>query len=221
MKAKALTEEELRRLLDELPDRWRLLFELMAHTGLRVGEVLALQWLHLDLGRRRVQVRRRWYRGTFAPPKSRFGRRDVPITEGMSRALWELRKQSRARDDELRAPVDLGDSPGRCEPGSSGARPGRETGGCAVGHLPYVAPHVRDDAVARHGLNAKQVQGWLGHHAASFTIDTYIHLLDDDLPDAGFLDGLAAQGNAEGNTKATRPTETTRNAGTLKRAESA
>jgi hypothetical protein len=48
----------------------------------------------------------------------------------------------------------------------------------------------------RHGLNAKQVQGWLGHHAASFTIDTYIHLLDDDLPVASFLDGLTvAAGN--------------------------
>ena len=46
----------------------------------------------------------------------------------------------------------------------------------------------------RHGLNAKQVQGWLGHRAASFTIDTYIHLLDDDLPEAGFLDGLTAIG---------------------------
>lgn len=31
------------------------------------------------------------------------------------------------------------------------------------------------------GANAKQVQRWLGHHAASFTLDTYIHLLADDL----------------------------------------
>ncbi|MFI5250510.1 MAG: hypothetical protein ACHQTF_11090 [Gemmatimonadales bacterium] len=27
----------------------------------------------------------------------------------------------------------------------------------------------------------KQVQRWLGHHSASFTLDTYIHLLDGDL----------------------------------------
>jgi integrase-like protein len=31
------------------------------------------------------------------------------------------------------------------------------------------------------GANAKQVQKWLGHHKASFTLDTYIHLLSDDL----------------------------------------
>ena len=38
----------------------------------------------------------------------------------------------------------------------------------------------------------KQVQGFLGHHAASFTIDTSIHLLDDDLPELTFMDQLAA-----------------------------
>jgi integrase len=25
------------------------------------------------------------------------------------------------------------------------------------------------------------VQRWLGHHSASFTLDTYVHLLDNDL----------------------------------------
>jgi integrase len=59
--------------------------------------------------------------------------------------------------------------------------------------------HTCATTLFRHGLNAKQVQGWLGHHAASFTIDTYIHLLEDDLPDASFLDGLTlAHVNEEG-----------------------
>jgi integrase len=31
------------------------------------------------------------------------------------------------------------------------------------------------------GRNAVQVQRWLGHHSASFTLDTYVHLLDNDL----------------------------------------
>lgn len=34
------------------------------------------------------------------------------------------------------------------------------------------------------GLNVKQVQRWLGHHSASFTLDTYNHLLDEGLPRA-------------------------------------
>lgn len=30
---------------------------------------------------------------------------------------------------------------------------------------------------------AKQIQRWLGHHRASFTLDTYVHLLDEELPE--------------------------------------
>src|SRR6266545_2579059 len=108
VKAKALTEEELRKLLAAMPDRWRLLFEFMASTGLRIGEVLALQWEHIDFGRKRVLVRRRWYRGSFAAPKSRFGRRDVPVTAGMARRLWELRKQVKASDEALVFPSATG-----------------------------------------------------------------------------------------------------------------
>jgi len=33
------------------------------------------------------------------------------------------------------------------------------------------------------GANAKQVQRWLGHHSPSFTLDTYVHLLDERLPE--------------------------------------
>ena len=34
----------------------------------------------------------------------------------------------------------------------------------------------------RNGINAKQVQQWLGHHSPAFTLATYVHLLPDDLP---------------------------------------
>jgi integrase len=34
-----------------------------------------------------------------------------------------------------------------------------------------------------HGLNVKQVQRWLGHHSPSFTLDIYVHLLDERLPE--------------------------------------
>src|SRR5207253_1183645 len=36
----------------------------------------------------------------------------------------------------------------------------------------------------RAGLNPKQVQAWLGHHSAAFTMDVYVHLLEDDITEA-------------------------------------
>ena len=48
-----------------------------------------------------------------------------------------------------------------------------------MGRLPHVPPHCR--VVFAQGRNVVQVQRWLGHHSPSFTLDTYVHLLDGDL----------------------------------------
>jgi Phage integrase family len=37
--------------------------------------------------------------------------------------------------------------------------------------------HTTASMLFESGRNAVQVQRWLGHHSASFTLDTYIHLL--------------------------------------------
>jgi integrase len=58
--------------------------------------------------------------------------------------------------------------------------------------------HTAATMLFRRGLNAKQVQLWLGHHSAAFTLDTYVHLLPDDMPDADVLDGLTAPAAANG-----------------------
>lgn len=54
--------------------------------------------------------------------------------------------------------------------------------------------HTCATMLFRHGLNAKQVQMWLGHHSPAFTLATYVHLLPDDLPDVSFLDNLMRSG---------------------------
>jgi integrase len=40
------------------------------------------------------------------------------------------------------------------------------------------------------GRNVVQVQRWLGHHSPSFTLDTYVHLLDADLGEPIELVGI-------------------------------
>jgi integrase len=92
--AKALTEDELRGLLAEVPVEWRLFFEFLAHTGLRIGEAVALTWGDVAFGSRRIHVRRRLYRGRLDSPKSRYGRRQVPLSERLSQALWRTRGTS-------------------------------------------------------------------------------------------------------------------------------
>lgn len=42
----------------------------------------------------------------------------------------------------------------------------------------------------------KQVQEWLGHHDPGFTLKTYVHLMDDGLGGADFLDGAVKSAGA-------------------------
>jgi integrase len=67
--------------------------------------------------------------------------------------------------------------------------------------VPWAAFHTLRHTCAtmlfRNGLNAKQVQMWLGHHSPAFTLAVYVHLLADDLPDPDFLDALAERGDAK------------------------
>jgi integrase len=217
--AKALTEEELRSLLAEVPAEWRLFFEFLAHTGLRIGEAVALTWADVDFGKRRVHVRRRLYRGRLDAPKSRYGRRAIPLSETLSRALWRLRG---AASDE--APVfttGAGKMVDASNLMSRVLKPAAVEAGLGewvhakrgqraetwVGF--HTFRHTCATILFRHGFNAKQVQMWLGHHSPAFTLATYVHLLPDDLPDATFLDALTA--GDRGNTGATRPTEDGRN----------
>ena len=69
--------------------------------------------------------------------------------------------------------------------------------------------HTCATMLFRSGLNAKQVQVWLGHHSPAFTLAVYVHLLPDDLPepvDPSFV--AALQG---GNKVGTREAEIGRN----------
>lgn len=66
--------------------------------------------------------------------------------------------------------------------------------------------HTCATMLLRADWNAKQVQITLGHHSPACTLATYLHFLDDDLPDTSFLDDLTGEG---GNRAATSPTEMT------------
>jgi integrase len=127
-----------------------------------------------------VLVRRRLRDGSFGPPKSRYGRRDVPVSTVMARRLWTAR--ATAADD---APVFPASNCAHLDAANVLRRvvkPAARRAG-----VPWAAFHTLRHTCAtmlfRRGLNAKQVQVWLGHHSPAFTLATYVHLLSDDLPD--------------------------------------
>lgn len=183
-KRRALDEDQLGRLIQETPERWRLLVRFLAQTGLRSGELIALRWEDVDLGNRRVSVRRRLRLGRLDTPKSTYGIRQVPISTRLAQDLW--RHRAAAVDED---PVFTGPQ-GRALRSEFLLRSIVKPAAARAG-VPWAGVHTLRHTCAsilfRSGWNAKQVQVVLGHHSPAFTLATYVHLIPDDLPEPHFL----------------------------------
>lgn len=209
---KALTPDELRAVIAAAPEGpHRLMIQFTAATGMRISEVLAMRWSRVDFENGRVQVRRAITQsGREDVPKSAYSRRDVPISAGMVSALRRHKLASAfAAADDFVFPARNG-KPQRYEntlrrilkPAAraaaltvpvlddSGAPLMGEDGTPVVRAWPgwHTLRHTCASQLFARGANAKQVQVWLGHHSPAFTLERYVHLLPDDLPDASLLD---------------------------------
>jgi integrase len=190
--AKALSDAELARFLAALPERWRLLFEFLAESGLRIGEAIELRRRDLDLDARLVHVRRRFYRGKVGLPKGRKTRRvriSVRMALLLAEHVAELEPDALVFTGERGARVDPGNLARRMlKPAAVEAGLGRwieakgERHAESWVHL-HTLRHTAASRLFRLGWNVKQVQGQLGHYAASFTLDTYVHVMPEDLPE--------------------------------------
>jgi len=183
---RALTEEQLARVIEETPEQWRLLVRFLSQTGLRIGELIALRWEDVDLGVRRVKVRRRIYKGTVDVPKSRYGIRDVPISTVLAQELWRHRAASGAPPDDTPVfPSSVGTPLNGEALLNRMFKPAVRRAGVPWAGF-HTLRHTCASMLFRSGWNAKQVQVVLGHHSPAFTLATYVHLLPDDLPEPRF-----------------------------------
>lgn len=65
-----LTPEAIGRILNEIPLDWKVLFFCLALTGLRIGELLALQWENVDWESRSLKVIHTLWKGELVTPKT-------------------------------------------------------------------------------------------------------------------------------------------------------
>lgn len=90
-----LQPPEIRAILNRLTEPHRTMVMVIAVTGMRVSELLGLQWPDVDFDRRLIHVRRTYYRGSFGPPKTRGSERVIPISDGLLLALQRHRRYVR------------------------------------------------------------------------------------------------------------------------------
>ena len=105
----ALTSDELKLLMDAVYDHFPnqyTLFMLLARTGMRIGEALALKWGDLDYNGRFIEVKRSYVRNRISTPKNKKGRR-----VDMSFQLAETLKTHELISKKKGLALGLGDIP--------------------------------------------------------------------------------------------------------------
>jgi integrase len=179
---RVFTRDQLAAVLAMAPERHRSLFELLATTGLRISEAIALQRLHLqlDADRPEVCVRRAIVRDRIVPPKSKYGRREVRLPPPLAA---KLRAQLAAQTDQdstaLAFPSEAG---GPLNPGNLRRRVLKPL--VEEVNAPWAGFHTfRHTFASLHlsqGTNLLQLSRALGHHSPAFTLTRYTHLLPGD-----------------------------------------
>jgi integrase len=175
-----LTRRQLARLLVEIPEPWRPLFALLAATGLRISEAVGLRVMDasLDTDASCVHVRRAIVNGQLTAPKSRHGRRTIPISEELADRLRTL-VTGRGETE----PLFRGAHGAALRAGNLRYRvliPAANRAGVPWARF-HTLRHTCAAMLIEAGATPLRLQRWMGHHSAAFTLDTYGHLLGDDL----------------------------------------
>jgi len=178
------TIETMELVVSLIHPKHRLMYELLAATGVRRSELLALEvrYLSLDGAQPHVKIRQRVRRQRgnglqVGALKSRYAKRDLPIPLDLAD---RLRAVATGRDPEdLVFTNEVGKV---LDPDNLAERVLAPA--CAEAGVEWAGHHTFRHTVASRlfadGRHAKQVQEFLGHHSAAFTLNTYVHLLDGD-----------------------------------------
>jgi integrase len=182
-----LTFDETDRLLAAAEPKWFPMIALALKTGLRMGELIALEWGDVDLFAGRLVVRRSNWRGQVGSPKN--GRsREVPLSDETVRVLKAHR--------HLRGELVFCDERGESLAYEAGRDPLRRA--CRRAGLRKVGWHTLRHSFASHlamrGVPLKAIQELMGHSTIEMTM-RYAHLSPDVKKDAVQLLDRRSYGN--------------------------
>lgn len=90
----AWTPEQVRAILEGIPLEYRPVFVCLALTGLRAGELFALQWKHVSLEEGELRVEQSLWSKQIVAPKTKSSRDSVWFDDVLRRVLSELRQRS-------------------------------------------------------------------------------------------------------------------------------
>ena len=180
--------------------RYGVFIRLDLCTGLRMGELLALKWEDIDFSTAQLHVRRTINRLAkyeahdgenkteivFGTPKTKNSRRTIPLTRTMADELTRWKQQQ--AQDKIRAGDKYTDD-GFIVTNEFGHYFEQKTfkdyydrllKDADIGHFTFHAlRHTFATRALERGMDYKTLSAILGHYSVAFTMDTYVHSMDE------------------------------------------
>ena len=185
----------VKQIIDSADEQHRAFLLLLAITGIRLGEALALRWQSVDLEARTLSITHSLWRGRLKPPKTEASIRALRIPSSLSEILREHKARSSfsAPDDFLFCKSD-----GRpYEPDhlrECVLYPAMNAAGIVRADRQYgfhIFRHTAGSIAYGKTLNSKSVQKMLGHANEKTTSDIYIHVQPEVVSDT--VESVAAE----------------------------
>ncbi len=146
------------------------------YTGMRIGEICALQWRDIDFKRKVIHVTKSvvWTpTPVIKPPKTPTSIRDVPLMDALASHLTPA---------EPNQYVFGGDKPVSEHYARHGVTDFLKSLGVQVN--PHGLRHGFASMLFRQGLDVQSVSKILGHSSTSVTMNVYLHILDTSYMDS-------------------------------------
>lgn len=205
-------------LRDAIAPEYRVVVLLGYWCGLRLGEIAALRRQDVDLTRSRIRVERTAQQTvdgvSFGPPKTRAGRRTVPVSRTVMRQIAEhLSSFTGPEPEALVVTTSTGTPILRQNFIRWAWRAGLRGAGLPASLTPHSMRHGFASLLIAGGFSIKEVSQWCGHASTAVTLSVYAHVAsqsEDDAPDR--LEALmASTPSARGDGRPPRATEHPRN----------
>lgn len=166
---RAFTDEEMQTIIDAAKAAWfKTFIELLARTGLRTGEALALTWDHIDFDAGVIRVRQSASSGEIGPTKSETSRRDVPLSNSVRALLQSWQRCAPQNELRLLFPNRHGKPRTSAGVRSCHLRPLLQRLGVRARSL-HGFRHAAATLMLRAGVSATAVRDVLGHSSLAIT----------------------------------------------------
>ena len=170
--------ETVKELIEKLAEPSHSIATLLAMTGLRIGELLALRWQDIDLQKGLLSVNQTVYEGHFDEPKTKHSKRRIPLGPQCVEILAAL-KRTEATPSTLVFSARNGSPLSRRNLLNRQLKPAAKAlklTGVNWHWFRHAHATLLDSAGAPIGIT----QALLGHSSSDITRGTYIHSVPAD-----------------------------------------